>query len=48
MTIPPQCPECGTIAISVKKLPPAEHNQGETWLSRAECNNCNEYVEWFE
>ncbi|WP_394740100.1 hypothetical protein [Natronococcus roseus] len=47
-SIPSQCPECGALEIRITKLPPDDHDRGEDWATRAACEACEEYVEWFD
>lgn len=46
--IPSQCPECGAITIEVVSVPPSKHDLGTDWLTRAKCEQCSEYVKWFD
>lgn len=43
-----QCPKCGAIAVRVSRVPPTVHEAGAEWKTRAVCENCQEYVEWYE
>ncbi|SDX92474.1 FmdB family zinc ribbon protein [Halobellus clavatus] len=44
---PAQCPECGSLAIRVARIPPWKHDRGEEWFTQAECRQCDQYREWF-
>jgi ribosomal protein L32 len=46
--IPSQCPECGEIKIRAVSVPPDDHSRGNQWATRAQCENCGEYSEWFD
>ena len=46
--IPTQCPDCGAMDIHVAKVSPNDHDRGEAWVTRAACEACEEYVEWFD
>ncbi|WP_394740109.1 hypothetical protein [Natronococcus roseus] len=46
--IPSQCPDCGAVEIRVAKVSPNDHDRGEGWATRATCEACEEYVEWFD
>jgi len=48
IVIPAQCPECGAIAINVRRVPPREHSRGDQYATYAECDECSEYGEWFD
>jgi hypothetical protein len=45
--IPSQCPECGEIKVRTVTVPPDDHNRGNQWVTRAHCESCGEYNEWF-
>lgn len=47
MGIPTQCPNCGAVTVSISDVAPENHSEGAEWLTRAECENCEEYAEWF-
>jgi hypothetical protein len=47
MPVPSTCPECGAIDVTVRDVPPDMHDRGDSWTTRAECEACDEYVEWF-
>lgn len=46
--IPSQCPECSGITVEVVSVPPSQHDRGSTWMTRAACEQCGEYVTWFD
>lgn len=46
--IPSQCPECSGITIEVTSVPPSNHDRSREWVTRAECEQCGEYVAWFD
>jgi hypothetical protein len=48
MVVPTQCPECLSLDVDVTEVPPDSHDRGDGWYTRAECQDCEEYVEWFE
>jgi len=48
MGVPTQCPVCGSISVSVSNVAPGNHTRGDGWVTRAECQECGEYVEWFD
>jgi len=46
--IPGQCPECGSVYVSVVRIAPSDHDRGDGWATRAECDECPDYVEWID
>ncbi len=46
MSIPSQCPECGSLSVTVTKVPPEDHEQGSGWCTHATCEDCSDYEEW--
>jgi len=46
--IPGQCPECGSVNVSVVRIAPSDHDRGDSWATRAECDECPDYVEWID
>lgn len=47
MPIPTECPECSSVSVAVKRVPPDNHNEGPDWRIQAECTACDAYTEWF-
>ncbi|TQR22536.1 hypothetical protein C9J85_00800 [Haloferax sp. wsp5] len=46
--IPGQCPKCGSVNVNVTKVAPLNHDRGERWATRVECDECPDYVEWMD
>ncbi|ELY54996.1 hypothetical protein C491_17449 [Natronococcus amylolyticus DSM 10524] len=46
--IPSQCPECGSLNVSMINISPDDHERGDEWATRVECTDCGEYAEWFD
>ena len=47
-TIPGQCPKCGSVNVNVIKVAPPDHDHGDRWATRVECDECLDYVEWID
>lgn len=47
-SIPPQCPECGSTDLKLTRVSPTDHEKGEEWVTHAKCEQCDDYLEWFE
>lgn len=46
-TVPSQCPQCGHVGVRVLDIPPDKHCRSETWMTRADCQECD-YTGWFD
>lgn len=45
---PAECPDCGALSVRVTKVAPWNHDRGDEWVTQAECDECDEYQEWFD
>jgi len=42
---PAHCPDCGTLRLRIRYVPPHAHEEDEEWQTKAECRDC-EYESW--
>lgn len=43
----PSHPKGNDSSVRVTKLSPDDHDREDQWVTRATCDRCGEYVEWF-